>query len=182
MTLTLTQQRTLIALARDAVIARVSGQLPPDAGDLDMLEAPGVFVTVRVGGQLRGCIGKLESERGLVSDVIECAGDAASRDSRFAPVSPAELAGLSLELSVLGPFEPCDPTDPQAIVLGVHGLLVERGGHRGLLLPQVAIEWQWTAQTFLCQACVKAGLSPDAWRRQARVYRFTAQVFGDAAT
>jgi AmmeMemoRadiSam system protein A len=142
----------------------------------------GVFVTLRVGGHLRGCLGRLESDRGLQTDVIECAGDAATRDPRFPPIAAGDLDALSLEVSVLGPFEPCDPADPQAIVVGVHGLLVEHGRQRGLLLPQVAVEWGWSAQTFLCQTCVKAGLPADAWRREAAVYRFTAQVFGDATT
>ena len=68
---------------------------------------------------------------------------------------------------------------PDAFTIGVHGLVVEQGLHRGLLLPQVATEWGWTREQFLRQTCVKAGLPPDAWRNGARVFRFAAEVFGD---
>jgi hypothetical protein len=79
---------------------------------------------------------------------------------------------------VLGPIEPIDPLDPDAIIVGRHGLVVERGTHRGLLLPQVAPEWGWTRDQLLAQTCRKAGLAEDAWRHGARVYRFEAEVFG----
>ena len=82
-------------------------------------------------------------------------------------------------MSVLGPLEPVDPTDPGAIVIGRHGLVVEQGALRGLLLPQVAPEWGWGRDELLAQTCIKAGLPPDAWRRGATVYRFEADVFGD---
>jgi AmmeMemoRadiSam system protein A len=141
-----------------------------------------VFVTVRIAGRLRGCLGVLESRRGLADDIVACAADAATRDPRFTPISPDELGALSIEISVLGPFVPIDPPDPSAIIVGEHGLLVEQGRHRGLLLPQVAVEWRWDATMFLRQACVKAGLGPDAWQYGAAVSCFTADVFGDQAT
>ena len=100
-------------------------------------------------------------------------------DPRFAPVSPAELEGISIDISVLGPLEPIDPRIPDSIVIGRHGLVVEQGRHRGLLLPQVAPEWGWTTNQFLAQTCVKAGLSRDAWQRGASVFRFEADVFGE---
>ena len=90
-----------------------------------------------------------------------------------------ELPDLSIEVSVLGPLERIDPRDPGAIAIGRHGLVVEQGIRRGLLLPQVATEWGWTLGQFLRQACRKAGLPPDAWERGATVSRFEAQVFGD---
>ena len=86
---------------------------------------------------------------------------------------------MSLEVSVLGPLEPIDPTDAGAIAIGRHGLVVEQGHRRGLLLPQVATEWGWTVDEFLRQTCVKAGLAPDAWRHGARIWRFDAEVFGE---
>jgi AmmeMemoRadiSam system protein A len=179
--LTSAQRLTLVAVAREAVVARVSGRPAAPWTGGEFPEAAGVFVTVKIGGQLRGCLGKLEGSRGLAADVAACAGDAASRDPRFTPVSIDELDTVSLEVSVLGPFELCDPPGPGCITIGTHGLLVERGRHRGLLLPQVAIEWDWSPQKFLRQTCLKAGLPPDAWQHDTAVYRFTAQVFGDAA-
>jgi uncharacterized protein (TIGR00296 family) len=94
-------------------------------------------------------------------------------------MSADELPESSIELSVLGPLEDVDPFDEGAIVIGRHGLVVEHGGRRGLLLPQVAVEWAWTAEQFLRQTCLKAGLAADAWQIGATVYRFDAEVFGD---
>jgi AmmeMemoRadiSam system protein A len=181
MNLTLEARRQLVTLARHAVVARVSGHQAPSPPDLTLPEAAGVFVSVRIAGHLRGCLGALESRRRLTEDILQCAADAASRDPRFSPLSGDELHALSIEVSVLGAFELCDPPDPSGIIVGVHGLLVERGRRRGLLLPQVAVEWEWDAETFLGQTCVKAGLAPDAWQSGAAVYRFTAEVFGDPA-
>lgn len=180
MVLTAVERRALVAIARDAVVARVTGQPDPPYGDLLFPEAAGVFVTVKVRGDLRGCLGTLEACRRLAADVAACAGNAATRDPRFSPISHDELAMLALEVSVLGPFELCEPPGPGSFTVGLHGLLVERGRHRGLLLPQVASEWGWTPQQFLRQTCLKAGLPPDAWQRDTAVYRFTAEVFGDA--
>jgi AmmeMemoRadiSam system protein A len=172
-------RRQLVDVAWRSVIARVNGSrtLPP-AAPLEWPPASGVFVTLKIDGRLRGCLGTLESLGDLASDVVACAADAASRDPRFPAVGPHELDGLALEISVLGPFERIDPCRGDAVSIGVHGLLVERGRRRGLLLPQVATEWQWNVEQFLCQTCVKAGLEAEAWERDAIVYRFTADVFG----
>ena len=91
----------------------------------------------------------------------------------------AAVDGLDVEVSILGPLEPIDAHDPAAFVIGRHGLVVEQGHARGLLLPQVATEWGWDREEFLSQTCVKAGLAPGAWRHGARVYRFAGDVFGD---
>ncbi|MEO7274986.1 MAG: AmmeMemoRadiSam system protein A [Vicinamibacterales bacterium] len=173
------QRQALVALARAAVEAQVTGATPPDSPEIALPDASGVFVTVKSHDQLRGCLGTLACPPGhLADDVRRCAADAASRDSRFDPVSPQELPGLGIEVSVLGPLESIDPHTPGAVVVGQHGLVVEQGHRRGLLLPQVATEWGWTAAQFLRQTCVKAGLPPDAWERGARVSRFSADVFG----
>ena len=91
----------------------------------------------------------------------------------------AELSGTSLEISVLGPLEQIDPHLENALDIGRHGLVVEQGPRRGLLLPQVAVEWGFTREQFLDQTCRKAGLPRDAWRHGARVFRFDADVFGE---
>lgn len=99
-------------------------------------------------------------------------------DPRFDPVAPAEVRHLSVEISVLGPREPVYARDD--VVVGRHGLLVEKGWRRGLLLPQVAVEWRWDAATFIAQTCHKAGLPTDAWPdRGAALFRFEAEVFGE---
>ena len=172
------QKNSLLTLARASVAARVLGHraVTPDARE--MPGASGVFVTIKSRGLLRGCLGTLDGVKALSQEVARCAADSASRDPRFAPVAPEELSALRLELSVLGPLERIEAR-PDAFTIGVHGLVVEEGARRGLLLPQVATEWEWTPEQFLGQTCVKAGLPPDAWRRGAAVYRFSAEVFGD---
>jgi AmmeMemoRadiSam system protein A len=180
--LTDAQKTALIALARAALVGQVTGKRSAAAVPGDLPDASGVFVTVRRGGALRGCLGTLQCRRGLAGEVARCAADAASEDPRFPPVTLQELSELSVEVSVLGPLEPIDPHDPEAIALGRHGLVAEQDDRRGLLLPQVATEWGWTAEQFLRQTCVKAGLPPDAWQRGARISRFEAEVFGDEAT
>jgi uncharacterized protein len=179
--LTEDQQQALVELARRAVVAQVTGERI-EADGPEFPGASGVFVTLTNGGDLRGCLGTLQCSLGLAAEVTRCAADAASTDPRFPPVQTHELRGLSLEVSVLGPLEPIDPFVEGTIIVGRHGLVVERGRARGLLLPQVAAERHWTPEHFLAQTCVKAGLSPDAWRHGATIYRFEAQVFGGRLT
>jgi AmmeMemoRadiSam system protein A len=138
-----------------------------------------VFVTLKRCGALRGCLGVLQLRGNLAEEVARCARDSATEDPRFPPVAPDELADTSLEISVLGRLELIDPAPEGAIEIGRHGLVVEQGHRRGLLLPQVAVEWGWTPEQFLRQTCRKAGLTPDAWRNGAEVYRFDAEVFGE---
>jgi uncharacterized protein len=177
--LTEPQKHALLDLARRSVTATVSGTpTQPAAHMIDLPSASGVFVTVKRRGALRGCLGTLECRRGLADEIVRYAADAASEDPRFPPVGPDELPELAVEVSVLGPLESIDPADPEAIVIGRHGLVVEQGARKGLLLPQVATEWGWTTEQFLRQTCVKAGLPADAWQHGADVYRFDAEVFG----
>jgi AmmeMemoRadiSam system protein A len=179
------QKRALLDIARTAIHAQVLGPRaasptgPDTPPPVSFPPAEGAFVTIKHRGQLRGCLGTLRCAGGLAIEVARCASDAASEDPRFPPVSPDELPEVSLEVSILGPLEPIDPFDDTAIDVGRHGLVVEQGRRRGLLLPQVATEWGWTVEQFLRQTCVKAGLPPDAWRHGARVYRFAAEVFGE---
>jgi AmmeMemoRadiSam system protein A len=139
------------------------------------------FVTWKRGGRLRGCIGSVEPVRPLIADVESNAVHALLRDPRFPPATPKDFPAYRVEISVLSPFAVA--ADPTAIEIGVHGLLVEKGRRRGLLLPQVAVEWKWSVETFLRQACLKAGLPEEAWREgtpPATVSSFTAEVFGEA--
>jgi uncharacterized protein len=177
--LTESQKHSLLALARGAVTARVIGGVPAAREAPELPDASGVFVTIKQTGELRGCLGTLEACGDLAAEVVRCAGDAASRDPRFAPIAPSELTALSLEVSVLGPLEPVDPVDVTAIEIGRHGLVAAQGHRRGLLLPQVATEWGWTVEQFLGHTCVKAGLRGDAWRYGARIWRFDAEVFSE---
>ena len=181
--LTPDQKQHLLAVARRAVTHRVTaaGRFDPELEAPTGLEpdASGVFVTLKRRGELRGCLGTLECHAALSHEVARCAAQSAAEDPRFPPVARDELPEIALEISVLGPLEAIDPHQPDAFTIGQHGLVVEQGYRRGLLLPQVAVEWGWTPEQFLRQTCVKAGLAGDAWRRDASVYRFDAEVFGE---
>lgn len=170
------EQAALLRMARQALEEAVQhGRLSEIAAPSGALCEPcGAFVTLHKGTRLRGCIGYVEAHKPLFATVRECAVAAGLRDPRFDPVTPHELPNLRLEISVLSRLE--DIATDQ-IEVGRHGLLISRGGQRGLLLPQVAVEWKWDRERFLAETCMKAGLPPDAWRYGARIQGFTAQVF-----
>jgi uncharacterized protein len=167
----------LLQLARDSIAAHLAGLPVPVAMSSPIMERrAGVFVSLHKGGALRGCIGHIEPDRPLSRAIPNAAVAASSADPRFAPMTSEELADVQIELSILGPLERIGGAGD--IEVGRHGLLVERGWSRGLLLPQVAAEWGWDADAFLSQTCHKAGLPPDAWKK-ATVWRFEAEVFSE---
>ena len=135
-------------------------------------------MTLRLHGVLRGCIGYPEPDLPLVEVVERCAVSAAISDPRFPALSEAEWREVDLELSVLRAIEPVHDLD--AVVIGRDGLIVESGRRRGLLLPQVALEWKWDAAEFAAQTCIKAGLPRDAWQKGAMLFKFEAEVFGES--
>lgn len=168
----------LLRIARAAIVAHVGGVTapsPPLAGAA--ARWGGVFVTLHVKRELRGCIGHIEADEAIGKLVARCAVASCSADSRFSPLSSTELPDLHIELSLLGALESI--AGIEEIEIGSHGLVVEREWLRGLLLPQVAIEWGWDRETFLAHACEKAGLPRDAWCRGATLWRFEAEVFGE---
>jgi uncharacterized protein len=173
------QKHALLRTAREAIRAQVTGVAITCEPCAQFPTGSGAFVTIRRAGQLRGCLGTLECRRPLLEEVARCAARAAREDPRFAPVDASELMALAIEVSVLGPLEQISPHDDDAIVIGRHGLVVERGSRRGLLLPQVAVEWGWGPAELLAHTCLKAGLPRDAWQHGAIVYRFEAIVVGD---
>jgi AmmeMemoRadiSam system protein A len=173
------ERAELLGVARSAVAASL-GQAArpaiPTTGHLSQDAA--AFVTLHVNGHLRGCIGHVEPDKPLAEVVASCAVSAASADPRFEPIRAEELDALRVEISVLGPFEPVHTIAD--IEVGRHGLIVESGWRRGLLLPQVAPEWGWDAAAFVAHTCRKAGLPSDAWPgRGAMLFRFAAEVFGE---
>ena len=182
--LTSASRRALLQRARVAIAQAIGAPTQesdpastlPDEGIVPDVQA-GAFVTLRVHGQLRGCVGYPEPSRPLVELVEQCAVSAAISDPRFPSLTPAEWRNVELEISVLGPIEPVGDLD--AVQIGRDGLIAELGSRRGLLLPQVATEWHWNAREFASQTCVKAGLPRDAWQTGAKLFKFDAEVFGE---
>jgi AmmeMemoRadiSam system protein A len=141
-----------------------------------LAEFRGAFTTLHLAGRLRGCIGYVFPTEPLYQTVAETAKAAAFDDPRFGPVTQTESPALKIEISVLSPLR---PVAPEEVVVGNHGLVVKQGNRRGLLLPQVPVEWDWSREMFLTQTCLKASLDPDAWRHGAEIQAFTAEVFGE---
>lgn len=176
-----TTRRRLLDLARGTLEAQFRGEPPPrlasDRSD-PFGESRALFVTLRMAGRLRGCIGTLAPEGDLSRTVPRFALRAAFEDPRFPPLASHELPECAIEISVLTP--PRLVENLEEIVVGRDGLILELGERRGLLLPQVATEWGFDRETFLSELSQKAGLPPDAWRHpDARVFSFQAEVFSE---
>jgi AmmeMemoRadiSam system protein A len=173
----------LLRIARDALECAARGAPParfPGEERGVLAEERSCFVTLRrrQDHALRGCIGNLVATRPLAESVREMTAAAALRDPRFSPVATAEVEELAIGVSVLSPARRV--TDPSEVRVGAHGVVVGRGGNRGVLLPQVASEQGWDRDTFLAHTCVKAGLPPDAWRDpDTEIQVFEADVFGE---
>ena len=173
-----TDQQTLLRMAREALVGYLDfAEIPQVTEPPEALRQPcGAFVSLHKGRNLRGCVGVIATSKPLYITVRECAVWAALQDSRFPPVTKREVSKLNLEISVLSPLF---DIAPDKIEVGKHGLLISRDNLRGLLLPQVAVQWKWSREKFLEETCRKAGLPPDAWRQGATLQAFTAQVFGE---
>jgi AmmeMemoRadiSam system protein B/AmmeMemoRadiSam system protein A len=175
------EQKELLSIARHSVETAVrEGKVYQcSAGQHESLARDrGAFVTLREHGNLRGCIGFTAPIQPLCYSVRDAAMSAALRDPRFAPVSEDELDQITYEISVLSPLRHVQ--DVNEISVGKHGLLVKRGNIEGLLLPQVAVDYNWDVPTFLQQTCKKAGLPADAWQNdETDVFLFSAFVFSE---
>ena len=187
--LNLEEGRFLVQLARKTVEEHLKNtkriSLPEDAPK-KLLQSCGVFVTINSvkhkGMELRGCIGLPYPTTPLVQAVIESAISSATQDPRFYPLSLKELDNVVFEVSVLTPPQVIEVKKPNEytskIKVGEDGLIVEKGMSKGLLLPQVPVEWKWNEEEFLCQCCIKAGLPPDCWLlKGTKIYKFQAIVF-----
>jgi AmmeMemoRadiSam system protein A len=173
-----TERGALLALARRAIAARLAGAPAPALPPGEALRAQrGAFVSLhrRGDGSLRGCVGFVEPLFPLAEAVARAAVAAATGDPRFAPVTAGELAALRIDVSVLGPTH---AIRPEAVEVGVHGLVLRHRGCSGLLLPQVPVEHGWDRTAFLDHVCLKAGLGAGAWREAgAELLAFGAEVF-----
>jgi len=173
-----------VMVARKAVEAEV-GRVEVDDFDMpgSFMQRRGVFVTLSTFPEhdLRGCIGYPEPTFPLGEALIRAA-EGACHDPRFPPLHMSELNDIVVETSILTVPELISIEErrklPEVIRVGTDGLIMERGHYRGLLLPQVPVEWGWDATTFLEQTCIKAGMAPDRWLDSScKVYRFQAEIF-----
>ena len=173
-------QQRLLNIARRALEARVRRECDPVVDAAGALDTPcGAFVSIHRGDQLRGCLGRLEPDWAIARVVAHLGRAVADSDPRFHPVTVDEVRRLCIEISALTPE--CEAQSVEEIEIGRHGLIVECGSRRGLLLPQVATDHAWDVETFLRHTCLKAGLPPDTWRTGARILLFEAQVFGEVS-
>jgi AmmeMemoRadiSam system protein B/AmmeMemoRadiSam system protein A len=177
--LTEAQREELLSLVRTTLEGYLeNGSIPPyETNDLALVRRSAVFVTLKQGSELRGCIGHTRADLPLYQVVQQMAVAAATEDPRFPPLTPDELAEVTVEISILSPFRRV--TDVEQIGVGVHGLMIFKDGHQGLLLPQVPVEQGWDRDEFLANLCLKAGLLEGCWREGATLYAFTAVVFGE---
>src|SRR5215475_7174140 len=172
-------QKAILELARQAVVEAVChnrrlGQIPTEGV---FATKRGVFVTLHVQKRLHGCIGMIDAKEPLGENIAHCGLSAALEDPRFARMQPADLATLEIEVSLLSSLEPIRPDE---VEIGKHGLLIEHRFHRGLLLPQVAVEHHLDRERFLRETCHKAGLPGEAWKApETRLYGFTCEIIAD---
>ena len=143
----------------------------------------GAFVTLKKNNELRGCIGFPEPVEQLYNAIVEGARAAAFRDPRFPQVKENEMKDIKIEISVLTVPEEvkCSKADlVKNVKVGKDGLIARMGFNSGLLLPQVPEEWGWNTKEFLENVCMKAGLTPEAWKdKNCKIYKFHAEVFGE---
>lgn len=177
----------LLKLARESIesyiMRRKAMDVPADTPE-SLKEEMGAFVTLNEKGLLRGCIGYSEPIKPLVNAVIDVAISAAVGDPRFPPVTADELDKIKLEVSVLTKPELIKVEKPEEymdkIKIGEDGLIIERGPYKGLLLPQVAVEYGWNVEEFLYNTCTKAGLTADCWLyNDVKIYKFASQIFNE---
>lgn len=172
----------LLELARESIRSSARGLIggvgvePSGA----LAEPAGVFVSLhqRSDGSLRGCVGSLLPIRSLADAVVAMAAAASNQDPRFDPVRPEDVDNLHIEISVLSPLRRI--RNPEEIEVGTHGVRVTRGNRTGVLLPQVAPRYEWTAEQFLEAVCKKAGLPADAWQAgDAEIDVFAARILSE---
>ena len=173
------ERQLLLEIARGAVRSHLAKEKPAgrEIPEGTLRQPHGVFVSIHRGEELRGCIGRVQSDRPLYLATAECAVSAAVADPRFLPMEADELDHVSFEISALTPLATIEGIDQ--LEVGRHGLMVEKSPSRGLLLPQVASQYGWDRREFLRQTCLKAGLGPDEWQSGANIFVFEAIVFDE---
>lgn len=177
--LTAEQKDQVLTLARRTIEEYLANQELPtfESDDPNLTHLANVFVTLKKGEELRGCIGQMKAVLPLYQAIQQAAVSAATKDARFPPLESDELSQVTIEISILSPFKRI--TDTETIEVGTHGILIYKGGQSGLLLPQVAVESGWDRDQFLENLCLKAGLPVDCWQENAALYTFETIEFGE---
>lgn len=179
-TLTRADRKKLLSVARVSIDAALRKRPMPDfkITESSLTGHQGAFVTLHRNGELRGCIGRFTADEPLYRVVSQMAVAAATQDHRFMPVTLPEMEKIDIEISVLSPLTKMG--DISELELGKHGIYVMKGARGGCFLPQVADETGWSKEEFLRHCCLeKAGLEADAWKGDADVFLFTAEVFSE---
>ncbi|MFZ0390699.1 MAG: AmmeMemoRadiSam system protein A [Calditrichia bacterium] len=174
------EKQFLLRLARRSIRSRIDDSRIEDPPVIPekLREKFGTFVTLHFQRRLRGCIGYVEGIKPLYQAVMEMARSAAFEDPRFSPLKKDELDKCDIEITVLSPLQRVHSVEQ--IKVGEHGLMVKQGIKRGLLLPQVAVDWQWDRKTFLEQTCHKANLPADCWQnKETEIYLFAGEIFSE---
>lgn len=174
------QKKKLLLLSRRTLEDYIKLSIIPafKTSEKVFLEKRGAFVTLKINGQLRGCIGRISAQIALYQTIQDMTTEAAAGDPRFMPVGEDELDKIDIEISVLS--QPKKIEDISEIETGKHGLIIRKGFNSGLLLPQVASEYGWSREEFLMHTCDKAGISIDSWKdKDTQIYIFSAEVFGE---
>ena len=175
-----------VQVARKAIEAETVGLSPEVEFPRSFDKKSGVFVTINTypDGNLRGCIGYPEPAFPL-KDALVYSAQSACHDPRFMPLSEREAVNCTVEVTILSvPVELECPKEEltKNILIGRDGLIIQFGRRRGLLLPQVPVEWGWDAEQFLEQLCAKAGLPSDAWKlKDATIWSFTGEIFHETS-
>jgi AmmeMemoRadiSam system protein A len=180
MSLTSEEKKYLLALSRRIISLKAEGKEYQDEDyfSSSLKLQTGLFVTLHKHDQLRGCIGYIEGIKPIQNAVVEMSVSAAFEDPRFPPIEKSEIDNIDIEISVLSPLETI--SDTSQIEIGKHGIIIEKGLMRGLLLPQVATDYEWDVKTFLEQTCKKAGLPANAWKEETtKIQIFSAEIFSD---
>jgi len=179
------QGKKLIKLARESIASEFSKKEHPIDSSIkkEFGEEQGVFVTLHIKGELRGCIGFPEPIMPLWNAIVDSAKTAAFEDPRFNALTEKEFKDIEIEVSVLTKpklIKAKPEYYPKKIKIGTDGIIIEKRYNKGLLLPQVAPEQGWNAEEFLEGICMKAGLSPGSWKdEKCKLYKFQAQIFSE---
>ncbi len=174
------QKKDLLRYARMTIEQMLTGKEvegKPSLSDEVFSQKQGLFVCLTIKGELRGCIGITEGIKSIREVIKEMSIEASFHDPRFPPITKNELKDISIEISILYPLEAVE--NFSEIVPGKHGLVMERGYQKGLLLPQVAVEHGWDREEFMNQTCRKAGMENFCWENDAKVYKFEAVIFNE---